>query len=298
MMKKTALLLILINLATLTRAQRDVPDTIGVSFTKSIYLMFDSEPKFDFGSEDLIVRRDENKLIIQAARENFEETNLFVQVGGDIFLFIVEYTEKPKRYIFSYQKGAQGAKTAAPPANGGDGEKAAVRIAPHVDMSVTAKAESEKAKSDSLDKYFGSRCERVYKSLKHPFNEGGISYGCLVYCPAMYADADYFYVKIIVENPTNVPYDVDYLSFGVRTKKALLRKNAVQDYPLKSLYLYKPFTRIEGKSKFTMIAVFDKFTIDRTKLFTGEVWEKNGDRRITLDVDGNVFLRILPFSSL
>lgn len=299
-MKKNHIIIISLFFCSFSAYGQEIRDTVLVSFTKSVYLVFDKKPSFDAGSEDIIVREHENKLIIQAAVENFEETNLFVQVGGRMYMFIIVYGRNPKKYLYNYQ----GESISIPDAKTDpDGLKSGTFFYDSLsntmnDMSYRDKELIAKYRADSAEAYFSPRCEKVHSSRNHPMNQGAIAYGCLVFCPVMYTDNNHFYIKIIIENTTNINYDVDYLSFVIRTRKALLRKNTMQDYSIRPVYLYKTFTRIGGKSKHAMVAVFDKFTIDRMKLFTAEIWEKNGDRRINLDIDGNVFLSILPFSAI
>ena len=47
-----------------------------------------------------------------------------------------------------------------------------------------------------------------------------------------------------------------------------------------------------------MIVVFKKFTIDKDKVLTAEVWEKNGDRRMKIDISGRVILKSKLLNSI
>jgi len=76
-----------------TTGNSQVPDTVEVSFHKSIYLFFKEEVTFDVGSEDIIVTAAEKKLIVQSRIENFKETNMIVNSGEKFYMFIIRYVD-------------------------------------------------------------------------------------------------------------------------------------------------------------------------------------------------------------
>src|SRR6218665_421566 len=89
-------------------------DTVSVSFTKSAYLVFaDSSFKYDAGSEDIIVRKNGDMLVIQAQVENFIETNLFVRVKSTMYLFVIKYNESPTKSVYDYSRSIS--KQSSPP---------------------------------------------------------------------------------------------------------------------------------------------------------------------------------------
>ena len=265
-----------------------VTDTIEVSFTKSCYLLLPKAPKFDFGSEDVIVRQSENKLIIQAGKEDFEETNLFVQIDETIYLFIIRYSNSPKKFIYNYSS------TGNNQTNIGTGGASTSNTDNSI-LNIKNKELIDKAKLDSI---FKPICERVISKGGDYLNEGEINFGNLVWCSAIYADEEYLYFKIRIDNTTNIPYEADYSSYTIRDKKDLLKKKAIQDYETQPLYIYNPFQIIGPQNKLQMIVVFKKFTIDKDKVLTAEVWEKNGDRRMKIDISGRVILKSKLLNSI
>ncbi|PKP45130.1 MAG: hypothetical protein CVT95_09440, partial [Bacteroidetes bacterium HGW-Bacteroidetes-12] len=73
------LVLIVITITSL-KLTGQITDTLYIGFTKSIYLVFNEAPihhanSEDAGVEEIIVKTLDNKLIITAVIENFEETN-------------------------------------------------------------------------------------------------------------------------------------------------------------------------------------------------------------------------------
>lgn len=267
--------------------QGQVTDTIEVSFTKSCYLLLPKSPKFDFGSEDVIVRQSENKLIIQAGKENFEETNLFVQIDETIYLFIIRYSTNPKKFIYNYSSGNN-------QTNIGTGGTSISNTDNSISNS-KIKEQNDKARLDSTLKPI---CESVISKGGDYLNEGEINFGNLVWCSAIYADEEYLFFKIRVDNTTNIPFEADYSSYTIRDKKDLLKKKAIQDYETQPIYIHNPFQIIGPQNKLQMIVVFKKFTIDKDKVLTAEVWEKNGDRRMKIDISGRVILKSKLLNSI
>lgn len=94
-------IILIINLF-ITTGYSQVPDTIEVSYHKSIYLFFKEEVTFDVGSEDIIVKSADKKLIVQSRIENFKETNMIVQSGEKFYMFIVRYSDDIKRMVYDY----------------------------------------------------------------------------------------------------------------------------------------------------------------------------------------------------
>lgn len=269
--------------------QAQVTDTIEVSFTKSCYLLLPKPPKFDFGSEDVIVRQSENKLIIQAGKEDFEETNLFVQVDETIYLFMIRYSQNPKQFIYNYSSVGSNSST-----NAGTGGSS-VSLVDNSILDLKKQELKDKAKQDSILKPL---CELILKKGEDYLNEGEINFGNLVWCSSIYANDDFLFFKIQVDNTTNIAYEADYTSYTIRHKKDLLKKKAIQDYETQPVYILNPFQTIGPKSKLQMVVVFKRFTIDKDKVITAEVWEKNGERRMKIDISGRVILKSKLLNSI
>src|SRR5688500_2347706 len=233
--------------------QAQITDTIEVSFTKSCYLLLPKAPKYDFGSEDVIVRQSENKLIIQAGKEDFEETNLFFQIDETIYLFIIRYSQNPKKFIYNYSSSGNNLSNAG---SGGT----SISNTDNSILDIKNKELKDKAKLDSILKPI---CELVISRGGDYLNEGEINFGNLVWCSAIYADEEYLFFKIRVDNTTNIPYEADYSSYTIRDKKDLLKKKAIQDYETQPIYIHNPFQTIGAQNSLQMIVVFKKFTIDK-----------------------------------
>ncbi len=281
---KRLLFYLLFLIPVLSTAQ--ITDTLEVSYTKSCYLIFPKPPKFDFGSEDVIVRQSENKLIIQAAKEQFVETNLLVQVDEKIYLFIIRYNESPKKFLHNFSS-----EVGTVSSNSDNGSVI-------TDNSIADKKLKDMNNKKAIEDELKPKCEKVLQKGSEWLNEGEINFGNLVWCSSIYTDDKYVFFKIRVDNSSNIVYEADYSTYTIRDRKDLLKKKAIQDYETQPLFILNPFTTIGPKDKLDMIVAFNKFTIDKDKVLTVEVWEKNGDRRMKIDISGRVILKAKLLSEL
>lgn len=264
-------------------AQNEPVDTIDVAYTKSSFLIFNEEPKYIPGSEDIIVQQIENKIIIQAATRDFDETNLMVQVGADYHLFLVRYNENVKDFFHNYQRRFKrdhlvDSSVIEEKVDGGD-------LNPLKDVTKLNEIKTGKQTKDSIVRYFKLRCDSVMEKQQEIRTLGVMKYKYLAYVSNMYVDDNYFYIRYGIKNGSNVEFKVDYQSFTIKNKSGTIRKKAYQDLPVKSVYIQDSIIRVPGKTTKEMVLVFDKFTIEKGKLFSIEVWEESGDRRIIVDID-------------
>ena len=160
--------------------QAQITDTIDVSFTKSCYILLPKAPKYDFGSEDVIIRQSENKLIVQAGKEDFEETNLFVQIDETIYLFIIRYSNSPKKFIYNYSSTNENNIKSNSAGSTNSSTDNSI-------LDLKNKNLEDKAKLDSILKPL---CELVISKGGNYLNEGEINFGNLVWCSAIYASEE------------------------------------------------------------------------------------------------------------
>lgn len=102
----------------------------------------------------------------------------------------------------------------------------------------------------------------------------------------IYISNEKIYFRIMVENKSNISYDVDMISFIVKAKE--MAKNATQE----STQLF--WTSVSGNDKSVpanacqeLVFEFDKFTIGKNKILNVEMMEKSGERNLVLPIDND-----------
>lgn len=99
----------------------------------------------------------------------------------------------------------------------------------------------------------------------------------------VYVDAAHIFLRLRIENHSNVPFDVDYVAFSVGARKT--RKTSTQErLQILPVAVDKEVRRIDARSFCEVVYCFGKFTIGKDKLLLAEVLEQGGDRNIGLRI--------------
>jgi conjugative transposon TraN protein len=85
----------------------------------------------------------------------------------------------------------------------------------------------------------------------------------------------YFYTQI--NNSSNVPFDLDFITFKIVDKK-VMKRTAIQETVIFPIRAFNYVTRVGGKSSERTVFAMDKFTIPEDKELVVELNEKNGGR--------------------
>ncbi|MDJ1497605.1 DUF4138 domain-containing protein [Cytophagaceae bacterium DM2B3-1] len=110
-----------------------------------------------------------------------------------------------------------------------------------------------------------------------------------------------FMFHTITKNSSNIDFDIDMIRVNVKDKE-IAKRTAQQDIELQPVYIYTadrkskngyviPDERIEGKSAVNKVIVLEKFTIPDAKVLSIELFEKNGGRHISFQVDNETIIR-------
>ena len=254
-------------------------DTIYVGFNKSAWLIFDGPVKFDAGSQDIVVRNPDNKIIIQAAVEGFEETNLLVECNNEFFVYIVMYKENPVKSIYSFQKSAKTElveKTESSSPEVSKKVEAKEDKAVLKDYSAIEKKEAEEKKNNNIKANYNEICIEAAEKKQSIFNRGGVFDKMTVKLENLFLHENEFYYVLSFENKSQIEYQMDYLGFFVRDKDKI-KKIGMQDVEITANYAYNNVDVIKGKTKVQMVFVLNKLVLGKDKKINIEVWENNGD---------------------
>lgn len=288
-MKKLLFILIVF---TSLYSNSQITEVIEVGFTKSAYLIFDGKNvKYDCGSEDVIVRNSDNIIILQAAVEHFEETNLFIEASGEFMMFIIKYKETPSQYMYDFQR----TKTVV---ENNSNNTMTSDIALGDESKSVIKKKNYNDGSDSIRKFMKSSDLLLIESNKI-FNRGIKKYKIGLYLRDIVIDDGVYYIKFEYDNSSNIGYKLDFLQYKVSNVKRRLKGESQQNIYLNPLYEYKIPENFEGKNKGYFVLVFDKFVLTKNKKLTIEFWEDNGEdmnleggRKIDFDVFSKDILNV------
>jgi len=249
------------------------PYKMEVTYDKTSHLIFPTAIRYvDLGSEYLIAGKAEdaeNVLRVKASVRDFEpETNFSVITNdGRFYSFNVYYSSYPEAMsydLLTMQK-------AVDKANGND-----------------VLFEELGNNSPSLA---GLLLETIYKNdnriVKHI---GAKSFGIQFILKGIYIHNGKYYFHTELRNKTNVPFQIDFINFKVVDKK-VAKRTVVQERPMIPLRTYKPLDEIGGKLTEQNVFLLDQFTIADDKVLLIEIFEKNGGRHQTLQVENSDLIK-------
>ncbi|GAB3422309.1 conjugative transposon protein TraN [Niabella aquatica] len=249
------------------------PYRMEVTYDKTSHLIFPTAIRYvDLGSEYLIAGKAEdaeNVLRVKATVRDFEpETNFSVITNdGRFYSFNVYYSSYPEALsydLLTMQK-------AVDKANGND-----------------VLFEELGNNSPSLA---GLLLETIYKKDKHIVKHiGAKSFGIQFILKGIYIHNGKYYFHTELRNRTNVPFQIDFVNFKVLDKK-VAKRTVVQERPMIPLRTYKPLDGISGKTTEQNVFLLDQFTIADDKVLLIEIFEKNGGRHQTLQVENSDLIK-------
>jgi conjugative transposon TraN protein len=249
------------------------PYRMEVTYDKTSHLIFPTAIRYvDLGSEYLIAGKAEdaeNVLRVKASVRNFEpETNFSVITNdGRFYSFNVYYSSYPE--AMSY------------------------------DLLTMQKAVDKAKGNDVLFEELGNNSpslaglllETIYKKDKRIVKHiGAKSFGIQFILKGIYIHNGKYYFHTELRNRTNVPFEIDFINFKVVDKK-VAKRTVVQERPLTPLRTYKPLDGIAGKSTEQNVFLLDQFTIADDKVLLIEIFEKNGGRHQTLQVENSDLIK-------
>lgn len=249
------------------------PYQMEVTYDKTSHLIFPTGIRYvDLGSEYLIAGKAEdaeNVLRVKASVRDFEsETNFSVITNdGRFYSFNVYYSSYPD--VLSY------------------------------DLLTMQKAVDKTNGNDVLFEELGNNSpslaglllETIYKNDKRIVKHiGAKSFGIQFILKGIYIHNGKYYFHTELGNRTNVPFEIDFINFKIVDKK-IAKRAVVQERPMIPLRTYKPLDDINGKSTEQNVFLLDQFTIADDKILLIEIFEKNGGRHQTLQVENSDLIK-------
>ena len=113
---------------------------------------------------------------------------------------------------------------------------------------------------------------------------GAQQFGMKFLLRGLYAHNGLLYFHTRMENGTNMPYSVDFITFKVVDKK-MAKRTAIQERVIDPVRSYNEVLVTEGKSDVRTVYAVPQFTIPDDKLLVIELFEKDGGRHQTIRVE-------------
>lgn len=248
----------------LTFNQMIPPYALEVTFAKTVHIIFPAAIRYvDLGSADLLAAKadgTENVLRVKAAQRNFSrESNLSVITeDGSYYSFNVKYADEPVKLSVEMADIIRNNQTVK-----------------HPDNTMPVLLEDLGGESPLL---VNRIMQSIYKSDRREIKHIGCKrFGIQYTLKGIYSHNNLLYFHTRLKNSSNVPFNIDYISFKIVDKK-VAKRTAIQEQSIVPLRVYNQLMVIGGKKTEQTVFALPRFTLPEGKQLLVELNEKDGGR--------------------
>ena len=247
-----------------------LPYGLEVTFEKTVHLIFPAAIRYvDLGSQNIIAGKAddaENVLRVKAAVREFEtETNMSVICeDGSFYVFNVKYADEPEKLSIEMK-----------------------------DFLSPTEGRLPSNRADIYFKELGSESpilvklimKSIYQNDKRTIKHvGAKQFGMRFLLRGLYAHNGLLYFHVRMDNESNMPYAVDFITFKVVDKK-VAKHTAIQERILQPLRAFHQVMWIGAGRSERIVFALEQFTLSEDKQLEVTLYERNGSRTLTLYVE-------------
>ena len=247
-----------------------LPYGLEVTFEKTVHLIFPAAIRYvDLGSQNIIAGKAddaENVLRVKAAVREFEtETNMSVICeDGSFYAFNVKYADEPEKLSMEMK-----------------------------DFLSPTEGRLPSNRADIYFKELGSESpilvklimKSIYQNDKRTIKHvGAKQFGMRFLLRGLYAHNGLLYFHVRMDNESNMPYAVDFITFKVVDKK-VAKHTAIQERMLQPLRAFHQVMWIGAGRSERIVFALEQFTLSEDKQLEMTLYERNGSRTLTFYVE-------------
>lgn len=247
-----------------------LPYGLEVTFEKTVHLIFPAAIRYvDLGSQNIIAGKAddaENVLRVKAAVREFEtETNMSVICeDGSFYAFNVKYADEPEKLSMEMK-----------------------------DFLSPTEGKLPSNRADIYFKELGSESpilvklimKSIYQNDKRMIKHvGAKQFGMRFLLRGLYAHNGLLYFHVRMDNESNMPYAVDFITFKVVDKK-VAKHTAIQERMLQPLRAFHQVMWIGAERSERIVFALEQFTLSEDKQLEVTLYERNGSRTLTFYVE-------------
>lgn len=247
-----------------------LPYGLEVTFEKTVHLIFPAAVRYvDLGSQNIIAGKAddaENVLRVKVAVREFEtETNMSVICeDGSFYAFNVKYADEPEKLSMEMK-----------------------------DFLSPTEGRLPSNRADIYFKELGSESpilvklimKSIYQNDKRTIKHvGAKQFGMRFLLRGLYAHNGLLYFHVRMDNESNMPYAVDFITFKVVDKK-VAKHTAIQERMLQPLRAFHQVMWIGAGRSERIVFALEQFTLSEDKQLEVTLYERNGSRTLTFYVE-------------
>ncbi len=253
------------------------PHGLEITYDKTVHVIFPAAVRYvDLGSPNLIAGKAdgaENVIRVKATVRDFRtETNMSVITeDGSFYTFNVKYAAEPLLLNVEMCDFIHDGSAVNRPNNAM--EIYLSELGSESPLLVRLIMQSIHKQDKREVKHIGCKRFGIQYLLKGIYTHNGLLY---------------FHTQI--KNASNVPFDVDFITFKIVDKK-VAKRTAIQEQVIFPLRAHNYATRVAGKRDERTVFTMAKFTIPDDKCLVVELNEKNGGRHQSFTIENEDLVR-------
>ena len=227
------------------------PHGLQVTFDKTVHIIFPASVTYvDLGSANIMAGKAdgaENVIRVKATKRWFKgETNMSVITeDGSFYAFNVKYAKEPDKLNIEMKDFIHDGSAVNRPNNSMD--IYLKELGSESPVLVRLVMKSIWKQNERIVKHIGSKGFGIHFLLKGIYTHNGLLY---------------FHTEI--KNSSNVPFDVDYITWKIVDKK-VLKRTAIQEQVIQPLRTQNFVLNVSGNSSERTVWTMDKFTLPDDK---------------------------------
>lgn len=260
------------------------PYALEVTFSKTVHIIFPAAIRYvDLGSADLLAAKadgTENVLRVKAAQKGFsEESNLSVITDdGSYYSFNVKYADEPVKLSVEMSDIIHNSGAGTSRGNNTD-----------------IYLEDLGGESPLL---INRIMQSIYKNNRREVKHIGCKqFGMQYSLKGIYSHNNLMYFHTQLKNLSNLPFNVDYISFKITDRK-VAKRTAIQQQSIVPLRAYNQLMVIGGKKTERTVFALPRFTLPEGKQLLIELHEKDGGRHQSFTLKSDDLIRAKGISKL
>lgn len=253
------------------------PHGLEVTYDKTVHVIFPAAVRYvDLGSPNLIAGKAdgaENVIRVKATVRDFRaETNMSVITeDGSFYTFNVRYAAEPLLLNVEMCDFIHDGESANRPNNA-------------MEVYLTELGSESPLLVRLIMKSIHKQDKREVKHI------GCKRFGVQYFLKGIYTHNGLLYFHTQLRNGSNVPFDVDFITFKIVDKK-VAKRTAMQEQVIYPLRAFNYVTRVDGKKNERTVFALPKFTIPDGKKLVVEMYEKQGGRHQSFEVENEDLVR-------
>ena len=255
-----------------------------MTFDKTVHIIFPAAVTYvDLGSANIMAGKAdgaENVIRVKATKRWFkDETNMSVITeDGSFYAFNVKYAKEPDKLNIEMKDFIHDGSAVNRPNNS-------------MDIYLKELGSESPVLVRLVMKSIWKQNERIVKHI------GSKGFGIRFLLKGIYTHNGLLYFHTEIKNSSNVPFDVDYITWKIVDKK-VVKRTAIQEQVIQPLRTQNFVLNVSGNNAERTVWTMDKFTLPDDKCLVVELAEKNGGRNQQFVIENSDLVRAKLISEL